>query len=68
MRADELRDLEARDGDAAADAPDEHMFAWLQSRACDEHSIRRERSQRERRGLRDVGRGRNAQHIRCGHH
>ena len=44
-----LADLQRRQRDAAADAPDQHVLARLHPRARDDHSPRRERRERETR-------------------
>ena len=49
-RADLLADLQRRERDAAADAPDQHVFAGLHARARHDHAPRRERRERERGG------------------
>ena len=51
-RAHEMRDRDGSLGHAATGAPHEHRLAGPHARAGDEHPPRRQRRQRERRGLR----------------
>ena len=64
-RADALGDLQRRQRDAAADAPDQHVVARLHARARDDHAPRGERRERERGRLVAGHRRRHRAHVRA---
>ena len=68
VRADLLRQLQTRNRDSTADSPDKHALAGAKLGTRDEHAVRGERRQRERRRFGGVCAIRDGQDVRGWNH